>query len=56
MKDYSVTVEMSFSVEAANEEKAQERAQEVVESIEVKHKPAKWLGDVEIGDPGVEEN
>ena len=56
MKDFTVTVELMFSVQAGTEEKAQERAQEVVDTLEVKHPPAKWLGDVEIGEPEVEED
>ena len=56
MKDFIVTVELHFSVQAANKEKAEERAQKVVDTIEVKHRPATWLGDVEIGEMNVEED
>ena len=55
MKEYSVTVELTFSISARNEERAQERAQEVVDSITVGN-AAKWLGDVEFGDPDVTED
>ena len=54
MKDYSVTVEITFSVTAGSEEKAEERAQQVADAITV-HKTATWLGDPEIGEPTVEE-
>ena len=55
MKDYSVTVEITFSVTAANEEKAQERAQVAAQTISMTHAPFTWLGRMEIGKPNVEE-
>lgn len=54
MKDFTVTIELTFSVTAPNEDKAQERAQQVAETITV-HSVKSWLGDVEIGEPNVEE-
>ena len=53
-KNYSVSVELTFSIEAPDDEKAAERAEQVKESITV-GKTAKWLGDIEFGEPEVEE-
>ena len=56
MKDYSVSVTVTFSIQAANEKKAQERAQAVLETLEVKHKKVSWFdGDIDIQEPEVEE-
>ena len=54
MKDYSVTIQVSFSIEARNEEHALERAQEVADSMKPTH--FSWLGDdFEIDEPNVQE-
>ena len=56
MKDYSVSVTVTFSIQAANQEKAEERTLAVLETLEVKHKKVSWFdGDIDVQDPEVEE-
>ena len=46
MAEFTLTVTLTFPMTARNREKAEERADEVAESI--KWLTAKWLGDIEI--------
>ena len=56
MKDYSVSVTITFSIQATSQEKAEERTQAVLETLEVKHKKVSWFdGDIDIQEPEVEE-
>ena len=58
MPDYTVTITFAFSIEAPNEEKAQERAEVIAESLTLtppKRKRA-WWPDAEAPEVSVEEN
>ena len=56
MNSYSVSITINFQLEAPNEEKALERAEEVKDTITV-GKKAKWFDSysIEFGWPDVEE-
>lgn len=58
MKDYSVSVEVSFSIQATTEKTAQDRAQQVVEALSGTppvRLPRWWPDDLEFAEPQVEE-
>ena len=49
MKDYLVTVTISTSIRARNQEEAQERADRITEWLKVEApKSARWFGDYDI--------
>ena len=56
MKDYSIEITVTIPITARNEEQAQERAELLLDCIKFEGpKRAKWYGDVDFGDPAVEE-
>ena len=59
MNSFGVTVELTFSIEAGSEAKAQELAERIADSIsgaisQLKTPP--WLGVIEVGECQVEED
>ena len=56
MKDYAITFTLVIPITARNETQAQERADMIQEWIKCDApKTAKWLGDLDVDNPTIEE-
>ena len=57
MKDFTVEFTITIPITAHNEEQAEERANLMQEWVKLEApKTAKWIGDMDIGEPTTEEN